>query len=141
MIRIKAFNSSLHNVSKKRLAQIQNGLYKPKKPKSINKISAKAKIRIENYRERCFEKWGTVCFLCGKIYQRNKQGKVVGLDAHHIDGRQNGDNPERIVPICNRFFGCGKHNHCGKDKRFYELKQEIERKLERLNNGNTKKQD
>lgn len=124
MQRTKSFNSSLHNVSKKRLAEIATGAYKPKPRKPMRKQSAKARARTKNYRKKMFELWGFECFLCGRP---DPTGKT--LDGHHIDGRINGDNPQRIVPLCNRFCGCKAHNHNGMDTRFYELKKQIEQKM------------
>lgn len=121
--RKKQFNSSLHNVSKKRLAEIQSGTYKPKKTYKIARVSKKAKKRIQDYRKACFERWGYVCFLCGRI---DETGKT--LDCHHVFGRINGDDPENIVPLCNRYSGCKAHNHNAHDARFYELQTLIKTK-------------
>ncbi len=109
--RKKLFNSSLNNVSKKRLAEIQAGTYKPKRS-AIAPISKKAKKRIQDYRKACFERWGYKCFICGRI---DETGRT--LDCHHIFGRINGDDPENIVPLCNRYSGCKAHNHNAHDKR------------------------
>ena len=112
--RKKQFNSSLHNVSKKRLAEIQSGTYKPKKTYKIARISKKAKKRIQDYRKAAFERWGYRCFLCHRI---DETGKTL-----------NGDDPENMVPLCNRYSGCRAHNHNGHDARFYELQTLIQNK-------------
>ena len=98
--RRKSFNSSLHNISKKRLAEMESGIYTPKRQKPIKSISNKARKRIKDYRAACFERWGHSCFLCGRI---DETGKT--LDCHHIFGRVNGDDVEYIVPLCNRYSG------------------------------------
>lgn len=118
--RRKSFNSSLHNISKKRLAEMESGTYTPKRQKPIKTISNKARKRIKDYRAACFERWGHSCFLCGRI---DETGKT--LDCHHIFGRANGDDVENIVPLCNRYSGCRVHNHNAHDKRFYELQKQI----------------
>lgn len=124
--RRKSFNSSLHNISKKRLAEMQAGTYTPKRQKPIKPISTKARKRIKDYRAACFERWGYSCFLCGRI---DETGKT--LDCHHIFGRINGDDVENIVPLCNRYSGCKAHNHIGHDRRFYELQTLIKNKKEK----------
>lgn len=124
--RRKSFNSSLHNISKKRLAEIESGIYTPKRQKPIKAISNKARKRIKDYRAACFERWGHSCFLCGRI---DETGKT--LDCHHIFGRVNGDDVENIVPLCNRYSGCRAHNHNAHDKRFYELQKQILTKKEK----------
>lgn len=117
--RVKSFNSSLHNVSKKRLEQMRSGLL-PKKRSTLKSISKKTRKRIQDYRAACFSRWGHVCFICGRV---DETGKT--LDCHHIFGRINGDDPENIVPLCNRFSGCKAHNHNAHDQRFYELQKQI----------------
>ena len=123
--RRKSFNSSLHNISKKRLAEMESGIYTPKRQKPIKSISNNARKRIKDYRAACFERWGHSCFLCGRI---DETGKT--LDCHHIFGRVNGDDVEYIVPLCNRYSGCRAHNHNAHDKRFYELQTLILNKKE-----------
>lgn len=122
MERKNQFNSTLHNVSKKRLEEIQNGTYKPKPRTKINPMSKKTRARIKDYREDTFKKWGYRCFLCGRP---DPTGKT--LDCHHPYSRKNGD--DFVIPLCNRFTGCRAHNHSGTDKRFYELQKEIEERL------------
>lgn len=117
--RVKSFNSSLHNVSKKRLEQMRSGLL-PKKRSTLKPISKKTKKRVQDYRAACFSRWGYSCFICGRV---DETGKT--LDCHHIFGRINGDDPENIVPLCNRFSGCKAHNHNAHDQRFYELQKQI----------------
>lgn len=124
IMRAHAFNSTLCNVSKKRQAEIAAGTYKPKPRKPMRKQSEKARARTKNYRKIMFDLWGFECFLCGRP---DPTGKT--LDGHHVDGRINGDDPQRIVPLCNRFCGCKAHNHNGMDARFYELKDQIEQKM------------
>lgn len=123
--RKKTFNSSLHNVSKKRLEEMRSGTYRPKKS-ILSPISKKTKKRIQDYRKACFERWGHRCFLCGRI-----DGTGKTLDCHHVFGRVNGDDVENIVPLCNRFSGCRAHNHNAHDKRFYELQTLIKNKKEK----------
>lgn len=122
--RRKSFNSSLHNISKKRLAEMQAGTYTPKRQKPIKTISTKARKRIKDYRAACFERWGYRCFLCGRI---DETGKT--LDCHHCMLRINGDNTDTIFPLCNRYSGCKGHNHTGKDKKFWEINDAIIAKL------------
>ena len=94
--RRKSFNSSLHNISKKRLAEMQAGTYTPKRQKPIKTISTKARKRIKDYRAACFERWGYSCFLCERI---DETGKT--LDCHHIFGRINWDDVENKEDILN----------------------------------------
>ena len=119
---MKLWNSTLSTESKKHREMRLAGLL-PKKTYKIARVSKKAKKRIQDYRKACFERWGHVCFLCGKI---DETGKT--LDCHHIFGRVNGDDPENIVPLCNRYSGCKAHNHNAHDARFYELQTLIQNK-------------
>lgn len=119
--RKKSFNSSLHNVSKKRLAEMRNGTYKPKKPKPIRKVSSKMAKRVKDYREVAFRTWGERCFICGRPAPRTE------LDVHHPFLRGNGDNV--VIPLCKKGCGCGAHNHTGNDKRLLEINKVIYNKL------------
>lgn len=125
MKRIKLFGSSLHNVSKKRQEEMASGTWKPKPRKALAQMSKKTRQRVKDYRQATFERWGKKCFLCERELPERY------LDCHHILGRTNGDDVENIVPLCNRFSGCKAHNHSGKDKRFYELKEQILKKMEK----------
>ena len=122
----RAFNSTFRPISKKRAQDIADGTYRPKPRKPLRQISKKTRRRIADYRAACFARWGERCLLCGRNATQTR------LDCHHIDGRTNGDNVERIVPLCNRFCGCRAHNHNGMDARFHELKQQIESKLNEM---------
>ena len=119
---MKLWNSSLNTESKKHREMRLAGLL-PKKTYKLAPISKKAKKRIQDYRKACFERWGYRCFLCGRI---DETGKT--LDCHHVFGRINGDDPENIVPLCNRYSGCKAHNHNAHDARFYELQTLIKSK-------------
>lgn len=119
--RKKQFGSTLHNVSKKRLAEMQNGTYKPKKPKPIRKVSSKMAKRVKDYREIAFRTWGERCFICGRPAPRTE------LDVHHPFLRGNGDNV--VIPLCKKGCGCGAHNHTGNDKRLLEINKVIYNKL------------
>ncbi len=124
--RKKLFNSSLNNVSKKRLAEIQAGTYKPKRS-AIAPMSKKTKKRITDYRKACFAYWGEKCILCGRDSTQTR------LVCHHMDGRVNGDNVERLVPLCDKFCGCGAHNHDGMgDPRVKILNAKIEKRIKQI---------
>jgi predicted restriction endonuclease len=122
MLRTKQFGSSLHNISKKRQAELASGAWKPKPRKPLRQMSKKTRLRVKNYRQATFEQWGYKCFLCGRV---DETGKT--LDCHHIFGRTNGDTD--IVPLCNRHTGCKAHNHNAHDARFYELQKQILTKM------------
>lgn len=119
---MKLWNSTLNTESKKHREMRLKGLL-PKKVYKIAKISKKTRKRIYDYRKACFERWGYRCFLCERI---DETGKT--LDCHHVFGRINGDDPENIVPLCNRYSGCKAHNHNAHDARFYELQTLIKNK-------------
>ena len=121
--RKKCYNSTLHNISEKRLAEmIKKGFNNLKKPaKPIRKVSSKMAKRIKNYREIAFATWGERCFICGRLAPRTE------LDIHHPFLRGNGDNV--VIPLCKKGCGCGAHNHTGNDKRLLELNKVIYNKL------------
>lgn len=119
--RKKQFGSTLHNVSKKRLAEMQNGTYTPKRPKPIRKVSSKMAKRVKDYREIAFATWGERCFICGRPAPRTE------LDVHHPFLRGNGDNV--VIPLCKKGCGCSAHNHTGNDKRLLEINKVIYNKL------------
>ena len=108
---------------------------KPESRRSANstlrKMSANTRRRVANYRSRAIAYWGAKCFLCGREYLPNENGKYIGLDIHHINGRKNGDDVMNTVPLCSRATGCHAHNHNGCDARFYELQKQIN---DRINN-------
>lgn len=84
--RKKQYNSTLHNVSKKRLAEMQNGTYTPKRQKPIRKISNTMSKRIRDWRKTARD----VCTFNGQLYCA-----LCGLaitdgiwDAHHYKKRR-----------------------------------------------------
>lgn len=117
--RKKQFNSSLHNVSKKRLAEIQSGTYKPKKAYKIAKVSKKSASQWTKARRECLKLYDNKCFLCGATGE---------LHCHHWrytrtqrpDLKYDQDNLCILCSLC--------HNHTGADKRFYELQTLIKTK-------------
>lgn len=121
MERKKQFNSTLHNVSKKRAAEIASGEYKPKARKPIRNTSVKMAKRIKNYRLETFARWGKRCFICGREAPTNE------LDVHHPFLRGNGDTC--TIPLCKKGCGCGAHNHSGNDARLLEINKVIYNKL------------
>lgn len=127
----RAYNSTFRPVSKKRLAQMAAGTWKPKPRKPIRAVSNKMRHRITDYRDAAFAYWGKQCFLCGRNEHQTR------LVVHHMDGRANGDNVLRTIPLCDGRFGCHAHNHNGMgDPRTAELNAEIEQKMkERESNG------
>lgn len=123
---MKLWNNSLNTESKKHREMRLAGLL-PKKTYKLAPISKKTKKRINDYRKESFAFWGEKCLLCGR------DSKQTRLDIHHIDGRTNGDNVERCVPLCNRFFGCRAHNHNGMgDPKVKILNQKIEQRINQL---------
>lgn len=123
MIRFKLRNSSLHNVSNKRLEQIATGKYKARAPKPLAKVNKESARLWAQARRDCFKKYGRKCFLCGAT--------DCEIHIHHFEQTRQ-QCPARkyditnLVPLCQR---C--HNHHGADKRFYELKSLIFNKLQR----------
>jgi len=114
--RLKSFNSSLHNVSKKRLAEIQAGTYKPKTQKPIRKVSKKKAISWASARRECLHRYGNRCFLCGRT--------DLPLHAHHIILRSlepkllyDQDNLACLCQIC--------HNHSMYDDKYVALTQKL----------------
>ena len=122
MQRFKAPNSSLHNVSKKRLAAIESGEYKAKAKKPLARISAAQRKKIKEYRKKGFAHRGACCFLCGRSEPYTK------LDIHHRDCNRNNNNPDNLFPLCNKYFGCRAHNHMGVEG-LKALDEKIERKI------------
>ena len=82
--RRKQFNSSLNNVSKKRLAEIQAGTYKPKRA-TLSPTSKKMRSRVKEWRktaqESCTVNGVLRCALCGYA--------IIGeWHAHHYKERR-----------------------------------------------------
>lgn len=118
MLRTKQWNSSLHNISKKRQAEMASGAWKPKPKTTIRKISKKASSLWAKARRECLETY-SCCFLCGA---------TGTMHIHHwqYTRQQRPDlkyDQSNLVALCPR---C--HNHQGADARFYELKKLIEQK-------------
>lgn len=123
----RAFNSTFRPISKKRAAAIANGTWKAKPRKPLRAVSAKMRNRINDYRTAAFEQWGKRCFLCGRNEYQTR------LVVHHMDGRANGDNVMRTIPLCDGRCGCHAHNHNGMgDPRTRELNAEIEQKMKQM---------
>lgn len=119
MQRVKSFNSSLHNVSKKRLAQMQDGTFKTPARAQIAKTSAKSATEWRKARQECIRIWGDKCALCGR--------SDLPIHVHHwlYSRAQRPDlkyDQTNLIPLCSK---C--HNHSGADKRFYELKEHIKK--------------
>ena len=120
MKRVKQFGSSLHNISKKRLAEMASGTWKPKQRKPLAKMSKKAISEWNKARNECFAIYGRKCFLCGQQYGE--------LHCHHWQETRT-QNPARKYDQSNLIPLCAKcHNHNGADTRFYELQKRIYKK-------------
>jgi 5-methylcytosine-specific restriction endonuclease McrA len=120
MIRAKQFGNTLHNVSKKRLAEIEAGTWKPKPRKPLRKASKKSASLWSQARKECFDRFGHKCFLCGATGE---------IHVHHWQFTRQ-QRPDLKYDKNNLICLCGHcHNHTGADKRFYELKDLIQRKL------------
>lgn len=123
MQRVKQFGSSLHNISKKRLAEMASGTWKPKPRKALAQMSKKTASEWNKARNACFAIYGRRCFLCGQQYGE--------LHIHHWEETRT-QNPARKYDQSNLCVLCAKcHNHNGADKRFYELKEQILKKIEK----------
>lgn len=117
--RRKSFNSSLHNISKKRLAEIQAGTYKPKRS-AIARTSKKSASLWAKARRECLATYGHRCFICGR--------SDLPIHIHHwkFTRTQRPDlkyDQDNLIPLCEL---C--HNHSGPNKRFYELQTLIKNK-------------
>ena len=121
MKRIKLFNNTLHNISKKRQAEIAAGTYRPKPRKPLKTMSAKQRAKTKDYRATAFEYRGRKCFLCGRTEP------YTHLVVHHFDCNRNNNSPENLYPLCDKNFGCGAHNHMGKEG-LEELNRKIREK-------------
>lgn len=118
----KSWNSTLRPISKKRLAQMQAGTWKPKPRKPMKTMSAKAKARVKDYRERAFAEFGERCELCGVRLPR------ANLVIHHYKELRKTGN-DSIDNLCVLCYHC--HNDTHLDKAHFEYtrnKIEIRRK-------------
>lgn len=115
MIRFKLRNSSLHNVSKKRLEQIATGKQKAHAPKPLAKVNKESARLWAQARRDCFKKYGRKCFLCGS--EQN-------LCVHHIILRSL--EPKLKYEQDNLCCLCAScHNHSGYDKKYIELTKKL----------------
>ena len=114
--RVKSFNSSLHNVSKKRLAEMQAGTFTPKRQSPLRKASKKKSASWASARRECLERYGHKCFLCGRT--------DLPLHAHHIILRSLAPkliyDQENLACLCSH---C--HNHCMYDDKYVALTQKL----------------
>lgn len=125
MKRIKLFGSTLHNISKKRQAEIASGALKQKKRAPLAKVSKKTASAWNKARNECFKKYGHKCFLCGAT--------DCEIHIHHWEETRQ-QNPARKYDITNLVPLCANcHNHNGCDARFYELQKQINKKMEETN--------
>lgn len=117
----KAWNSTLRPISKKRMRQIELGEFKPKKPKPIKHASKKASKKWEECRS------ATIKFYGGKSVLSGKPANIV----HHWEETRS-QNPSRKYDLSNLVLLTEtEHNHSGADMRFYQIKAQIESKLEK----------
>lgn len=115
MKRIKLFGSTLHNISKKRQAEIASGALKQKKRTTLAKVSKKSASAWNKARRECFKKYGRKCFLCGS--EQN-------LCVHHIILRSL--EPKLKYEQDNLCCLCAScHNHSGYDKKYIELTKKL----------------
>ena len=123
--RRKSFNSSLHNVSKKRLEQMRSGLL-PKKRSALKPMSKKMKLRVSDWRktakEICTVNGILYCALCGKPIVEN-------YVAHHYKERRgqahSTENDKYVAALHEQ---CHNNiNHYSDD--FYVARDKIEQNL------------
>lgn len=102
--RAKSFNSSLHNVSKKRLEQMRSGLL-PKKKSTLRRMSKSMKQRVKDWRktarDACTVNGQLYCALCG--YPINDEQ----WDAHHYKQRRG-----QAHSVANDKYVAALHRHC-----------------------------
>lgn len=114
--RVKSFNSSLHNVSKKRLAEMQAGTFAPKRQSPLRKASKKKAASWASARRECLERYGYKCFLCGRT--------DLPLHAHHIILRSLAPkliyDQDNLVCLCQHH-----HNHTMYDDKYVALTQRL----------------
>ena len=122
--RIRAFNSILHNVSKKRLPE---GKPYGIKRTPLKPMSKSQKEKIKNYCDIAFGDKGRKCFLCNRTESQTR------LVVHHFDKNRNNNKPDNLFPLCDRNFGCHAHNHMGNEG-LAELNAKIEAKLKKFGN-------
>lgn len=121
MSEFKSWNSTLRPMSAKRRAQIESGEYKPKKQKPIKQVSDKQRKEWEKCRT------ATIKFYCGKSVLSGKPANIV----HHWEETRT-QNPSRKYDLSNLVLLTeAEHNHSGADMRFYQIKGQIESKLEK----------
>jgi hypothetical protein len=117
----KSWNSTLRPISKKRMAQIESGEYKPKKQKPIKQVSDKQRKEWEKCRS------ATIKFYSGKSVLSGKPATIV----HHWEETRT-QNPSRKYDLSNLVLLTEEeHRHTGADIRFYQIKGQIEYKLEK----------
>lgn len=125
--RRKSFNSSLHNVSKKRLEQMRSGLL-PKKRPALKPMSKKMKSRVSDWRKTAKE----ICTVNGILYCALCSKPIVGnYVAHHYKERRgqahSTENDKYVAALHEQ---CHNNiNHYSDD--FYVARDKIEQNLEK----------
>lgn len=120
----KSWNSTLRPISKKRLAQMQAGTWKPKPRKPMKTMSAKAKARVKDYRERAFAEFGERCELCGVRLPR------ANLVIHHYKELRKTGN-DSIDNLCVLCWHCHEKTHMSKES-FEDTCRKIKKKRSAL---------
>lgn len=117
MQRTKAWNSTLHNISKKRQAMGVKGL----KRTPLRKINPETDKKWRETRRDVLRIYGCKCFLCGRT--------DLPICIHHWNQTRT-QAPARKYDLTNLVPLCSKcHNHQGYDEKFKALKVAIERKM------------
>ena len=122
MQRVKQFGSSLHNISKKRQAEMASGTWKPKPRKALAQMSKKTASEWNKARNACFAIYGRRCFLCGQQYGE--------LHCHHWQAKrtQRPDLKYCVDNLCVLCVHC--HNKAHETKESYdEYKKKILAKI------------
>lgn len=113
--------NGLRPISKKRMAQIESGEWKPKKRKRIKPVSDKARKEWAKCRRE------TIKFYEGKSVLSGKPATIV----HHWEETRS-QNPSRKYDLSNLVLLTeSEHRHTGADERFYQIKEQIEYRLKK----------
>lgn len=117
MIRAKQFRNTLHNISKKRQAEIESGTWKPKPRKPLRKASKKSASLWSQARKECLGRDNYRCVLC-------KSNTLLHCHHFQFTRTQRPDLKYTLDNLCILCDYCHNKAHNTKDS-YREYKEKI----------------
>lgn len=127
MQRVKQYGSSLHNVSKKRLAEIESGMFKQKPKKALRHRTLDKQKKWNKARAECLKRWKGLDALTLQPINEPWDCHHAFKLAQHCYGEEY-FNQLNLVPIVSRIH----RRHSQGDKLFYNWQEIIRNNAKKI---------